>query len=198
MADGKTHERHSVAIVALSILAGTGAVVAIPSPVTLLVAVGVTVGGSGAIMVTPDVDHHAQTREENRIERHFGRPMRWLWQLYWGAFDDVAHRSAESHSWPYGTWKRLNHALIIPYALTLGAAVWLTVQRQLRFEYVIWAVLVWLGALVGWSLVDAWHLVLDNMPDKKYWWCWTREQAKRLDRMYLGWKKRTQSNWPPV
>lgn len=139
----------------------THAFVAVPIAVTLTgvavgasllvspVCVGVGLGAWAGLLVTPDIDHHYVTHEEQRIARHMGCVVGWLWRMYWWPYESLnAHRGA-SHTWPRGTLERFVY-LCWPLLI---ASLWLQVAE-------VW--LFWLCVVAGWSVQDIAHIALDN------------------------------------
>lgn len=113
---------------------------------------GVTVGAWLGVIVTPDIDHHYITVEEQRIAR-WNKIAGLLWWLYWWPYERTHPHRGKSHSWPAGTVGRMVYLcwplLVASMAIAEGDAG-------------VWLLLFWVLVFVGWSVQDCIHLAMDG------------------------------------
>lgn len=144
MANGRQHSEANYT--ALLILAAVS--IAVVLALGRMEAFHAFLGAVGAFIAGPDLDVEGITEDEARWYRV--SPLLGLaFHLYWLPYSLLPHRSMWSHLPGLASLLRMAYALAIP------AAWWLHVGWPVP----VWA-LVW--AWVGWSVIDAVHLSLDD------------------------------------
>lgn len=137
MASGIEHQRAAL-ITAAGVSVCAIALTAVVGPVSLVMAPA----AYAAVIVEPDLDHHAITRSERTLLR-WNRIAGWLWLAYWWPYEKLMpHRSKWSH---------------VPFmstAIRLLYVAWLPI--------VLWPSPAWLWAWLGMSLVDCVHYIMDG------------------------------------
>ena len=136
--------------------------------------VGMIVGGLMGILITPDIDHHARTIEEDRfydLGKWPGVAWEWAWTGYSLA---IPHRGI-SHIPVIGTLTRVVYLAFMLRVITwilsgmAGDVCTLTGECVGVAPVVVGAVAVigmigptfWLGLLLGWMAQDFGHLLFD-------------------------------------
>lgn len=154
MADGKTHAHYAGMAASVLTIGATALAIGTDQPVVIAVAVG----GWGAYLAGPDMDHEAHTEDEARIWRInplLGR----LWTLYWRPYEKMIPHRGRSHTLPDGTVDRF-FLLFWPF---------LMFSVTLVSMYGAWLVAWWSLVLMGQILVDCVHLWLDGLLFRKRW-----------------------------
>ena len=117
-------------------------------------ALGLGLGSILGHLITPDIDHHKFTYEENRIYR-FSKILGTIWWLYWKPYEKIfAHRGI-SHVKVIGTLTRFLYLLWYP--LFVDPAIWT--------DSVSWVF--WMWVFVAWVVQDSAHLRLDRKKVKR-------------------------------
>lgn len=117
-------------------------------------AIGLGLGSIIGHLITPDIDHHKFTYEENRIYR-LNKLLGALWWLFWWPYEKIfAHRGI-SHWKVIGTLTRFLYLLWYP--LFYNSAIWTDTASWLF----------WLWLFLGWTVQDFAHLRLDRKKKKR-------------------------------
>lgn len=160
MASGITHAR----------VASTGAVLLTASAAALYaagypahIAAGVAVGAVAGLLVSPDIDHHVRTHEEQRIYRMFGPVVGALHQVYWLPYEKVFDHHGQRHALTLGAKRGVSHWLVIG---TLTRFVYLLAPLLLALWVAgvplpPWAWPFGVAMFAAWAVQDALHLVWD-------------------------------------
>jgi len=148
MANGKTH-----AAANLVVLGATLYIIAPKLPVDL--AIGATAGAIIGTLITPDIDHHVRTQEEQRFYQWFGWLGGGLWQLFWREYAKTHPHRGSSHAPIIGTAGRWGYM-----AIRLSPLIALALYQM----WPMWST--WVPALLCAFLFnvlqDITHLILDG------------------------------------
>lgn len=137
MSSGKVHRQWtevSLAAITVGVAYSTG------DPILL----GAVTGGLLGHWITPDIDHHAFTLEEQMIFR-LHPLLGHAWMIYWWPYERLFIHRGLSHVILLGTLTRFVYLLWWP--------LW-------KFQGQPW--LFWLAVGVAWAAQDAVHLLLDR------------------------------------
>ena len=148
MANGKEHAKATKK---------TGwAISAVSAPMAVMLhpaLIGFAVGAWLGHLITPDLDHHWKTHDEQRMRR-WHPLLGWFWSAFWAPYQWTHRHRGSSHSWPLGTLVRFIYFLWAP----LAATVFTVPQAWLFWSAIFWAAVFW-----GWSVADETHYRLDNI-----------------------------------
>lgn len=112
MASGKTHALwNSAVLIATAVLVAPN--------VTLPLAAGAVTGATLGLLITPDIDHVKRTHEENRIYKHGGPVIGWLWVMFWRRYQRTHPHRGNSHKPLTGTLGRWRYMLVRLWPLVL-------------------------------------------------------------------------------
>lgn len=171
MSNGKQHARTTSSLFALVLAGGAIALAVAPSPLTLALVAGATIGAGAGHLVTPDLDLRRRTYEEGRVIRILGLPG-YLWLAYWYPYAVVMRHRGWSHTVPQGTLSRMVY-LIAPAAIL----AWLFGLRPdvVSVQYLTYAALM---CVTAWFLQDLSHLTMDGLFPRRAPWRRPRWQPK--------------------
>jgi uncharacterized metal-binding protein len=155
MSSGVVHER-----IALLVEAGLLSSLAL---LPLEMSIGLLAGGVVGVLITPDIDHHATTREESRWYNRsivLGR----AWQIFWSPYPILFRHRGWSHTPVIGTLTRALLIFVQVYILSL--VVYTTTGYDISsYSSMVSDVplQVWEGLAVGWILQDIVHWATDSV-----------------------------------
>ena len=136
---GKQHATVSTITASVTVLASP----ALTRLVGYDAVMGLIAGAIVGILVTPDIDHHVITYEENRIKRWCNLCGK-IWIIYWLPYSKAFKHRGISHAPIVGTMTR---ALYFP--LPVIVAGWFGIASVV-------------GLLAGWALQDLLHIAGDR------------------------------------
>lgn len=138
MANGKKHAKATRQTMWILFIVSSGIILYYQQ----MYLIGLYVGAILGHLITPDIDHHWVTYEEQRIFR-INRLLGWLWYCYWFPYQWAFRHRGLSHVLLIGTLSRFSYLLWYP-----------VIAYPEHYPFYVFV-------FITWFIQDYTHLILD-------------------------------------